>query len=250
MLTRIYKTKTMRKRFFLFCLLLCSVFFCFTALGKEGDDDVKEMLQGFWQPSDYGTRIEITGDQFMVLWRNRPVLVTTFSVKRDKEGYVVQLKETGLRYEGASSDYASVTGCRLKDGKMYLKKLFPISGPSEEILSKTTNSRYGNVTVITEEMMPYLTGLWKTANGNYEMKIEKGMLTWRFKGSNWEKPEAIAVVRPNYKLGSDEFSIVNKDPANEFVCHLLQFRHVNGKLITHMLIHDATAPDIIFEKVK
>ena len=234
----------------LFCLLLCSFFFCSIALAEGGSDDMKEMFQGFWQPGDYGTRIEITGDQFMVLWRNRPVLVTTFSVKKEKDDYVAQLKETGLRYEGAASDYATVTDCRLKDGKMYLSKLFPISGPSDEVLSKTTNSRYGNVTVITEEMMPYLSGLWKTANGNYEMKIEKGMLTWRYKGSKWEEPEAIAVVRPNYKLDPNEFSIVNKDPANDFVCHLMEFRHVNGKLITHMLIHDATAPDIIFEKTK
>ena len=242
--------KVMRKRVFLLLLLFCSCLFCCTAFGKGVDGNVKELLQGFWAPHDYGTRIEISGDRFLVLWRNRPVLLTKFTVKEDKDGCLVQLQKNGLRYEGAASDYATVTECRLKDGKLYLQKYFPISGPDEEILFKTTNSRYGNVTVITEEMLPRLSGLWKTTDGRYEMKIENGMLTWRYKNSAWEKPDPIAVVRRNYERNPECFTIVNQDPAEEFICHLLEFRYENGILITHMLIHDAPAPDIIFEKVR
>ncbi|MBQ8919615.1 MAG: hypothetical protein IJ056_05875 [Acidaminococcaceae bacterium] len=210
---------------------------------------MKEMLQGFWEPNNYGTRIEIEGDCFTVLWRNSPVLITTFSVQEDKDGYVVLLKDKGLRYEGASSDYATVTDCRLQDGKMYLHKYFPITGDSEEILSKTTNSRYGNVTVITDEMLPRVTGLWKTADGKFDMKIENGTLTWRFRNSEWEKPEAIAVVRYNYERNPESFTIVNKDPSKDYVCHLMPFRYNNGRLITQMLVYDAKAPEMIFEKV-
>ena len=242
--------KAMCKRFFLLCLLLCSFIFCCTAFGKGVDENVKELLQGFWAPRDYGTRIEITDDDFLVLWRNRPVLLTRFSVKKDGDAYVLQLQKNGLRYAGAASDYATVTDCRLKDGNLYLKKHFPISGPSEETLFKTTNSRYGNVTVITEEMLPRLSGLWKTADRRYEMKIENGTLTWRYNKSTWEKPDAIAVVRPNYEQDPERFTIVNKDPAEEFICHLMEFRHEGGRLITRMLIYDAPAPDIIFEKVR
>ena len=242
--------KTMRKRLVLFCLLLCSFLYCFTASGKGVDGNVKEMLQGFWAPGDYGTRIEIEGDRFLVLWRNSPVLNTTFSVKEDKDGCVVLLKDKGLRYQGASSDYATVTDCRLKDGKMYLHKYFPITGDSEEVLSKTTNSRYGNVTVITKEMLPRLTGLWKTDDGRFEMKIENGMLTWRFNKSKWEKPEAIAVVRYNYEQNPEIFTIVNQDPSQDYICHLTPFRYNGGLLITHMLVYDAKAPDMIFEKIQ
>lgn len=241
--------KAMRKRIILFCMLLCSVLYCFTAFGKGVDDNVKDKLQGFWAPSDYGTRIEIEGDRFMVLWRNRPVLVTTFSVKEDADGWVVLLDKNGLRYAGASDDYATVKDCRLKDGKLYLKKYFPITGDSEETLSKTTNSRYGNVTVVTDEMLPRLSGLWKTDDGRFEMKIENGTLTWRFNKSKWEIPEAIAVVRYNYERNPDSFTIVNKDPAEDFVCHLLPFRHVGGMLSTRMVIYDAKAPEMLFEKV-
>ena len=77
--------KAMRKRFFLFCLLLCLVLICCTAFGKGVDGNVKELLQGFWAPRDYGTRIEITDDNLLVLWRNRPVLLTRFSVKKDMD---------------------------------------------------------------------------------------------------------------------------------------------------------------------
>lgn len=241
--------KRMSKRIILPCLLLCSFLCCFTVFGKEVDGNVKEMLQGFWAPGDYGTRIEIDGDRFMVLWRNRPVLETNFTIKEDADGCLVVLEHNGLRYAGASEDYAAVKECRLKDGKLYFKKYFPISGDSEEVLFKTTNSRYGNVTVITDEMLPRISGLWKTADKRYELRIENGMLTWRFRKSEWQKPEAIAVVRPNYRLDPEEFLIVNKDPGEDYICHLMQFRHENGKLITHMPVYDAAPPEMVFEKV-
>ena len=48
----------------------------------------------------------------------------------------------------------------------------------------------------------------------------------------------------------EKFRIVNKDPGNDYVCHLAEFRHEGGKLITFMPICDARPADMVFEKVK
>ncbi len=239
----------MGKRIFLCWLLLCGLLSGPVALAGGGSGDVEETLQGYWETENYGTRIEIDGDRLVILWRNRPVLETDFTLAEEGDDWVVRLARTGLRYRDAASDYAAVTDCRLREGKLCLCQKFVITGDSREVLGKTTNSRYGNVTVITGEALPRLSGLWRTADGVYEMKIDQGTLTWRCQGSEWAAPEAVAVVLPRDGEGPDDFCIVNRDPAEEFVCDLLPFRHEAGALITRPVVFDGSAPEIVFRKV-
>jgi len=238
------------KKILLLCLLLISCLVCSLAYGKGVDDTVITLLEGYWEPGNRGTRVEIHEDEMTVLWLNRPVLVTKFTVTKENEEYVLHLQKNGLRYAADAKDYATVTGCSLKDGKLYFSKHFPISGPSDEVLSKTTNSRYGNVDIITDQALPRLQGIWRTIDGSHSIKIQGNTLSIRFREYDWEKPEKIAVVRYRWEQNPERFRIVNQDPAQEYICHLTEFRHENGKLITCMPVFDAPRADMVFVKIE
>ncbi|MBQ7475011.1 MAG: hypothetical protein IJS78_03720 [Clostridia bacterium] len=117
-------------------------------------------LSGAWEePGVIGTRIEIDGDRLTVLWRNSPVLETVFTVKEEDGGELLVPRKTGMRYAGASSDYAEATRLFYADGALEFEEFFPITGKSSTTLRKTDRSRYGNVAVIDGELKN-LRGEW------------------------------------------------------------------------------------------
>ena len=67
-------------------------------------------LDGAWKPRDYGTRIEIDGDNILILWMNRPQLETTFTISEEGGKTVLHLEKTGMRERGDKKDYAQITG--------------------------------------------------------------------------------------------------------------------------------------------
>ncbi len=207
-------------------------------------------LDGAWQPDDYGTRVEIKGDTMTVLWRSAPVLETKFSVAAEGEKRVLRLEKTGLRYRDADEDYAAVTACWVEDGKMHLCQRFPITGDDEEILAPTTESRYGDVTVITEKMLPRLQGEWRTADGRHAIRIAGATLESRFGGDDWERPVRIAVVRYNWKRDQDRCTIVPEDPAQHELVPFTTFEYKKGRLHTRIIVHDADSPEFVFEKAE
>ena len=138
-------------------------------------------LDGAWKPRDYGTRIEIDGNHMLILWMNRPQLETTFTVTEEDGKTVLHLEKTGLRERGDQKDYAQITGLWVEDGQMHFVKVFDIAGEKSEVLSPTTESRYGNVTVVTEKELPRIEGVWKTKDRmDYTLKIEGEKISWRF----------------------------------------------------------------------
>ena len=112
-----------------------------------------------------GTRVEIEGKSITVLWRNRPVLETTFKTEETDGGYLLRLEDSGLRNAGDPHVYATVTRVFVHGGTMEFDEEFPISGPSKNRLEKTALTRYGNVT-ICDELLPDLEGTWKEADGS------------------------------------------------------------------------------------
>ena len=138
-------------------------------------------LDGAWKPRDYGTRIEIDGENILILWMNRPQLKTTFTVTEEDGKTVLHLEQTGLRERGDQKDYAQITGLWVEDGQMHFVKVFDVAGEKSEVLSPTTESRYGNVTVVTEKELPRIEGVWKTKDRmDYTLKIEGEKISWRF----------------------------------------------------------------------
>ncbi|MBQ7514874.1 MAG: hypothetical protein IJS96_01215 [Schwartzia sp.] len=208
-------------------------------------------LDGAWKPRDYGTRIEIDGDTMLILWMNRPALETKFTVTEEDGKTVLHLEKTGLREPGDKKDYAQITGLWIEDGVMHFVKVFDIAGEKVEFLSPTTESRYGNVTVVTEKELPRLEGLWKTKDaGGYTLKIEGEALSWRFAQYEWEGPVAIAVVHENWEKDPDRFTVRAKDPAREYIGFFTTFDYRDGKLHTEIPVYDAESPRLVFEKVE
>ena len=208
-------------------------------------------LDGAWKPRDYGTRIEIDGDHILILWMNRSQLETTFTVTEEDGKTVLHLEKTGLRERGDQKDYAQITGLWVEDGQMHFVKVFDIAGEKSEVLSPTTESRYGNVTVVTEEELPRIEGLWKTNDRmDYTLKIEGEKISWRFAEYEWEGPVEFAVVHENWEKDPDKFTIRPKNPAVDYFRGFTTFDYRDGKLHTQIPVYDAESPQLVFEKVE
>ncbi|MBP5199167.1 MAG: hypothetical protein J6Z82_00755 [Schwartzia sp.] len=208
-------------------------------------------LDGAWKPRDYGTRIEIDGDNILILWMNRPQLNTTFTVTEEDGKTVLHLEKTGMRERGDQKDYAQITGLWVEDGMMHFVKVFDIAGEKSEVLSPTTESRYGNVTVVTEKELPRIEGIWKTNDRmDYTLKIEGEKLSWRFAEYEWEGPVEFAVIHENWEKDPDKFTIRPKNPAVDYFRGFTTFDYRDGKLHTQIPVYDAESPQLVFEKVE
>lgn len=208
-------------------------------------------LNGAWKPHDYGTRIEIDGENILILWMNRPQLETTFTVTEENGKTVLHLEKTGMRERGDQKDYAQITGLWVEDGQMHFVKVFDIAGEKSEVLLLTTESRYGNVTVVTERELPRIEGIWKTNDRmEYTLKIEGERLSWRFAEYEWEGPVEFAVVHENWENDPDKFTIRPKNPAVDYFRGFTTFNYRDGKLYTQIPVYDAESPQLVFEKVE
>lgn len=200
-------------------------------------------LDGAWEePGVLGTRIEISGKKLVILWRNAPVLETTF--RKENKGGSVVLKpvKTSMSYAGDARVYADVTGLEYADGKLTFTEMFPITGESRTVLRKTQNSRFGNYD-IADEILDELQGTWKDDSGYHEFTVRNDTLTLD------GKKKKIHVLRP--KSGGS-LIIADGDPSVTEWDGLTRFEYVGGCVRTRMIILDAPGPlpEIIFRKVK
>ena len=208
-------------------------------------------LNGAWKPRDCVTRIEIDGENILILWMNRPQLKTTFTVTEEDGKTVLHLEQTGLRERGDQKDYAQITGLWVEDGQLHFVKVFDVAGEKSEVLSPTTESRYGNVTVVTEKELPRIEGVWKTKDRmDYTLKIEGEKISWRFAKYEWEGPVEFAVIHENWETDPDKFKIRPKNPAVDYFTGFTTFDYRDGKLHTQIPVYDAESPQLVFEKVE
>ena len=129
--------------------------------------------------------------------------------------------------------------------------VFNIAGEKSEVLSPTTESRYGNVTVVTENELPRIEGIWKTSGRmNYTLKIEGEKISWRFAEYEWEGPVEFVVIHENRENDPDKFTIRPKNPAADYFTGFTTFDYRDGKLHTQIPIYDAESPQLVFEKVE
>ena len=165
-------------------------------------------LNGAWEMRGViGSRIEIDGKNIVILWRNAPVLDTTFKVKESDGAIELILKKDGMRYAGTYSDYATVKSITLRDGKLEFVEHFPITGDSKTVMEKTSNSRYGNYEIV-DGILDELQGVWKSADGFVEIKIEGDRMT--FDGVDTR----IHVLRSLYESApKGQYLIADRDPS-------------------------------------
>ena len=218
--------------------------------GRVNGNVIYPELEGAWEGKYIGTRIEIQGDQITILYRNRPVLETTFTLLENGEIKYLRLINVGLRYKEDSKDYAIIDKIYLENEQLHLYKTFYIAGEHNEILHKINNSRYGDVTVVDEEILPKLQGFWKAPNSSYILEIKGNKLICRYKDDVLSE-DKITVVHYNDETDPNLFSIINKDPARlEGVCMFTNFTYQDDKLSAYEIIFDDDSPRLEFEKIK
>lgn len=202
-------------------------------------------LNGAYIPADgsYGLRLEITGNRFLLLWRNYPVLDTTFTVSEKDSGTFLVLEENGLNdWIPREEPYARLTECLCTENGFRLTEDFPISGESVTEMARTEDSRYGHFTVENDTVLPMLQGVWKSTEG-FSMKLEFRGGTCSVNGESTE----IVVLRP---IGSTEnrWTVADKDPSRDYVVSLHKF-DFDGETITAFIpVCDAPQITLKFRK--
>ena len=182
------------------------------------DNYISELTGAWEEPGVIGTRVEIDGSSFTVLWRNAPVLETSYTAEERDGAVLIKLEKTGLRYRNDVKDYAEVTGVSVRDGKLELRKHFPITGESTETLSRTQNSRYGNYDIV-DGLLDAIQGEWKDENGFFTLKIE---------GNKLNLNERKTTVHMLSSRPTGEIFIADSDPSVYEWQGLSRFRYVNG----------------------
>ena len=206
-----------------------------------GNGGKYKRLYGAWEERGViGTRIEIDKKTVTVLWRGAPVLVSGYSVKEDGGKLTLVLEKNGMRYEHSTSDYATVTELYEEDGKLTFKELFPISGPSQTLLTKTENNRYGNYDVVTDECLPLLAGSWKDDRGFYELTFRKDVLTIR-----GEKKKIVLLKNRSYP---SEIIVHAEDPSADMIDGLTNIVLRGDMLYATIPVCDAPSMELRFTK--
>ena len=210
----------------------------------------KTAFEGDWEEKYvFGPRIEIRGKNITVLWRSSPVLETKFTADKEADGegrIYLHLENTGMRYVGAASDYASVAELYLKDEKLYFVEDFPITGISKTEMVRTSNSRYGDYSIEDKKMLPLLAGRWVSERGGV-IEIKKNRLT-----SSWGFESEIRVLHSNGEnLESGRYEIVPFDPGKREIGGFAYVRYEGGVISAPLMIHDAPlVPDIYHKEEK
>ena len=204
--------------------------------------DYSEEILGFWEePGVIGSRIEIEKDRLIVLWRGAPVLETKYKLIINADGNPEIIpNQKGLKNPGSSVSYADITGLIFKDGKLEFTKDFSISGESKDILSKTTNNRYGNYDIV-DEMLPEISGKWKD---------EKGFINLEIKGNTMilnNESTHIHVLKSRSGWPS-ACIIADVDPSRDNWQGFDRFQYENGRMITHMLVYDLGSFEIMITR--
>lgn len=201
------------------------------------------LFDGNWEePGVIGTRIEIENGKVVILWRNSPVLKTRFKVQKNDDGTLeALLEENGLRYENTDRVYATVTRLALKGDTLCFDELFPISGPSQNVLKRTDHSRYGDYTIVDREILPQLEGRWAS---------DDGYVTLRFRGNTLHINEDEIRIHALKSNGSfnGTYKIVNEDPSVYEVGHFYFMNYEGGALTAAIMVCDAPPAIMRFSK--
>lgn len=204
--------------------------------------EIMTALDGAWEERGViGTRIEIKKDRLTVLWRSGVVLDTKFKTEQSGEKVNLILASRGMRYAGASSDYATVTDLYLDGGALYFEEDFPITGKSVTKLEKTENSRYGNVTFVENSVLHELCGEWQDDSGYHKLVFKGDTLD-----INGEKIK-IRVVRD---ASGGPCRIINDDPSKDGVGYFYGMEYLIEAITARIMVCDAPPVIYMFKRVK
>ncbi len=133
-------------------------------------------LDGAYEPTHIGPRVEIDGDNITILWQGGVTLSTTFKQKKWGDKLLLLLEDNKLKYSYEAQPYAEIKEIYFKKGELTVVKHFPLSGDDTDVMKKTKSSRFGDVTMVTDELLPQIQGTWKSAIAKLTFAGDKLML--------------------------------------------------------------------------
>lgn len=204
-------------------------------------------FDGAWEEKGVnGPRVEIKDNTLVRLWMASPVLETSFEIVEEGGKVVLKLEHSGLRDSGSVDAYATIKECYYDGAALVMVDEYRFAGETTLRLFPTTNSRYGNVSIINDEILPLLQGRWESKYTDLE--FDGGVLS--IFGHALSKPETvtqIVVAKPNgYDNG--EVKILDKDPSNHSIGSFDYMRYGDGVLKAYVTVCDAQPMEVVFIK--
>ena len=201
-------------------------------------------LNGAWEERGViGTRIEIEGNIIDIMWRNSTVLKTKFkTVEKDGKLSLI-LNDKEMRYTKDTPAYATVEEIYFENDSLHFIELFPITGTSTTVLSKTTNSRYGNYEIVDDEILPLLQGKW-ISNDEY-LKLE---IKGRTIACNDNKTK-IHILKSNGSFVG-KYEVVDDDPSKFSLLYFNRVEFDGVNILAYEYVCDAPSVEIVFRKNK
>ena len=203
-------------------------------------------LNGAFEPSYIGPRVEIEGDRLTFFWRGAPSLVTTFTASQEGEKTVLNLGYIGLKNRLTDEEpYAFVTSCSYENDTLTVVKNYVISGESVDVMHRTENSIYGDVTVVDDILLPLIEGSWRADSFGFEVTFKDGKLIMN---GSFAGEQDIICVKYNYDK-SDKMYIRSKDPSVEAMFGLTDYCYENGRLTAIIPVCDAPSVTVEFNRI-
>ncbi|MBQ9461674.1 MAG: hypothetical protein IJU51_07170 [Clostridia bacterium] len=205
----------------------------------------KTELKGNWEQRGVnGTRIEINENRITVLWMSAVVLSTTFEICGSADGGTeLLLNDRGLKNPGYSESYATVERLIYNNGQLRFVKNFDISGLSEETLTRTENSRYGNVT-IKDELLDTIQGSWvMQGRGSGMFTIEGNRLT-----IGADSFVVRAAVNNGCSSRGESFAIINRDPAVKGMGYYSEMLCFGDEIRAYIMVCDLGMQELKFKR--
>ncbi len=204
-------------------------------------------FDGAWEERGViGPRVEIDGERIVFLWQASTVLETRFDIVQDGGKVVLRLEHNGLRNSGSLDPYAVINEIYYDGSALVIDADYRFSGLSEARLFPTTNSRYGNVTLVDDEILPVLQGRWESKYT--DLIFESNTLS--ICGHGEEKTDItteIVTARTN-GYDSGEVMILDKNPANRGIGDFYSLYFSSAAITGCIQVCDADAMKIVFTK--
>ena len=204
-------------------------------------------LDGAWEESSViGPRAEIEGNKLIRLWMSAPVLETRFTTYEQDGKTVLKLEHTGLRNSGSLDSYADIKECYFDGTALVFVDDYRFSGVSETKLYPTTHSRYGNVTLVDEQMLPKLQGVWESSYTDIIFEDS----TLKICGHGTDRPDFTTEIVTAQTNGcdGDEVMILDKDPAEKGISDFYSITYSGGSITAMIHVCDADPIKVTFTR--
>lgn len=207
-----------------------------------------DRFNGAWEEKGViGPRVEIQGNRLVRLWNANIVLETDFETFEEGGKTVLKLVHSGLRDSSSIDPYATIKECYYDGAALVFIDEYRFAGETELRMTPTSNSRYGNVTIVSDEVMPQLQGKWESKYT--DLLFEGSFLS--ISGHGLNKPESVTqvVAVKHNSQDSDEIFIIDKDPAKKSIGTYTSIIFCDGSLKAYVRVSDTQSMEVAFTKL-